>query len=78
MSAPQAFAQLDEPAITGATYYSVGPLPAQDGANVWRIVRCLEGSSRQLCIAEYMNEHAATRAMNDLNAAAARAARLAV
>lgn len=77
MNALQAFAQVDEPAITGATYYSVGPVPAQDGAPVWRVVRCLEGTSRQLCIAEYMNEHAATRAVQDLNAAASKAGRMA-
>lgn len=76
-AAPQALALVDEPAITGATYYVVGPVHAQDGARVWRIVRCLEGTSRQLAIAEYMNEPAAVRAMNDLNAAAAKAGRMA-
>lgn len=78
MNAPQAFAQVDEPAITGATYYVVGPRRAQDGATVWSVARSLEAGGRMLAIAEYMHEHAAIRAMHDLNAAAARAARLAV
>lgn len=64
------------PGVRGATYYVVGPRRAQDGATVWAVVRSLEAGGRMLAIAEYMNEHAAIRAMNDLNAAAARATAL--
>ena len=55
----------------------VGPRRAQDGATVWAVVRSLEAGGRMLAIAEYMHEHGAIRAMTDLNAAAAKAGRMA-
>jgi hypothetical protein len=63
---------------SGATYYVRGPMPAQDGATVWTVVRALEGCTRLVSVAEYMSEHAAIRAAAELNAVAEKAAGLAV
>lgn len=68
----------DVPSVAGACYYVVGPRTAQDGVRVWDVVRSLEMCGRQVLVAEYMSHGAAKRAAEDHNAAALRAAGLAV
>jgi len=52
----------------GPRYLVRGPVRAQDGAAVWLLLRASDDARRTLALAEYMSEHAATRAAAERNA----------